>query len=841
MKRRLFILPILAGFVLSGCSFQDLMFWKKKSDDTQQKEEKNDQDQQQEEQNSVVSVSISGSKSELILGETLKLSANVQVTGSAAKTVSWSSNAEAVATVSSTGLVTTKSTGSVTITAKSTVDESKTASVTITVKQPTWSADVIDMFEDTLGEAVPAFYLSSAFTWTDEYYDTYYCMCAEASGNKVSEVAAAMDLIPAYEGMSDGEGGYIYYADTTVMTDYDFYIEVYYYDGATSIDVYLEPAQYDAWPSEVIAAHLTKLGFTTAVLPAFETTEEFVFTCIYAVDNDDNDIVYITAIGGYDSDVSALDYVNLFDDTKYIASYDTEGGYYQLKAKDLSHAVIVYDQYQAYEYDSELGGYVYAGGFEVIVMPYTANYSLEVENNFEMIEVGGSLDLTVLCGDDVPLDAEFTFVSDKPAVATVNDEGHVIGAGAGTATITISYEDKASTTATVYVVDALPSAFSAADLAEFEKIHNVEGIVVPFSKYFESVEYDEQDKVLFALGKDINYEKLDEYYDAMIAAGWTDLYAGSYQGFVDAEMADTLEEAKELVYSMAFGFFFEKEFNTSEGKFVVSSNVYLQTEDEEGEPTVGFEGMLVVSVYDLNFYDYDEAVAELNDYLVGGGLESVPTFPDSLPADRYSVDYDYDDDAYSFIAYGASLSLADLKTGLESVDFVLQTVHVEATQDEEAYDYLDGTSSDGKLLVQAAVFDDVVMMQFKIKRPGAFFDFATLDSTSGSKDGFAFATAVGTNESNQASQYNADSKELRLYIGNTMTISSESDPITSIFISANTCTHPKADGTLTASTGTLNTVEGGYEWTGNAESVTFTVISGKQVHINSISINGVTA
>ena len=39
MKKRLFLLPLLAGFALSGCSIEDLMFWKKSGGNEQQQKE----------------------------------------------------------------------------------------------------------------------------------------------------------------------------------------------------------------------------------------------------------------------------------------------------------------------------------------------------------------------------------------------------------------------------------------------------------------------------------------------------------------------------------------------------------------------------------------------------------------------------------------------------------------------------------------------------------------------------------------------------------------------------------------------------------------------------------
>ena len=116
---------------------------------------------------------------------------------------------------------------------------------------------------------------------------------------------------------------------------------------------------------------------------------------------------------------------------------------------------------------------------------------------------------------------------------------------------------------------------------------------------------------------------------------------------------------------------------------------------------------------------------------------------------------------------------------------------------------------------------------------GATIDFSVCQDTTATVGAYSFTTAVGTNSNNQAPQWNANKNELRLYIGNTLTISS-SDLITSIVFDANTCGESKADGTLVASPGTLAK----FSWTGSANSVTFTVDSGKQVHINKIDLNG---
>ena len=116
---------------------------------------------------------------------------------------------------------------------------------------------------------------------------------------------------------------------------------------------------------------------------------------------------------------------------------------------------------------------------------------------------------------------------------------------------------------------------------------------------------------------------------------------------------------------------------------------------------------------------------------------------------------------------------------------------------------------------------------------GATFDFSVLKDTTGSQKSYSFTTETGTNPNNVAPAYNADKQELRLYIGNTITISGTA-LMTSIVFEANTCDHSNANGTLVADKGTLNS----FSWSGSANEVTFNVNSGKQVHINKIDING---
>lgn len=82
---------------------------------------------------SVTSVSVSKTAEELVIGNTLQLSATVSPSNATDKTVTWSSSNSTVASVSPTGLVTAKAEGSANITASC---SGKSATCKITVKKP---------------------------------------------------------------------------------------------------------------------------------------------------------------------------------------------------------------------------------------------------------------------------------------------------------------------------------------------------------------------------------------------------------------------------------------------------------------------------------------------------------------------------------------------------------------------------------------------------------------------------------------------------------------------------------------------------------------------------------
>ncbi len=81
----------------------------------------------------VLSVTIPGAPTALIVGTTAQLTASVAVVGGAATAVTWSSSASNIATVSASGLVSAVAVGNATITATSVADPTKQGSATIRI------------------------------------------------------------------------------------------------------------------------------------------------------------------------------------------------------------------------------------------------------------------------------------------------------------------------------------------------------------------------------------------------------------------------------------------------------------------------------------------------------------------------------------------------------------------------------------------------------------------------------------------------------------------------------------------------------------------------------------
>ena len=224
-------------------------------------------------------------------------------------------------------------------------------------------------------------------------------------------------------------------------------------------------------------------------------------------------------------------------------------------------------------------------------------------------------------------------------------------------------------------------------------------------------------------------------------------------------------------------------------------------------------------------------VEEANEIFAAMGAEAELVLPDpeaSKVWDSY-CGWDEDYQAY-YLNFTTEMSPSEY-ISLLSDDYIIDT-------DEDG----DPIASNGIYVVGAyldSFGDMVVYIYLDGETPvveGDTVDFSEYDQTSGEFTSFSFNTDVGTNPNKVNPDYNANNAELRLYVGNTLTVSSDEE-MTSIFFDANTCTHSDANGTLNADVGTVTEVEGGFLWEGEATEVTFSVASGKQFHISSFTVS----
>ena len=95
----------------------------------------------------VSSVSISVTAKEIVIGETLQLSATVSPSNATDKTITWSTSSSTVATVSPTGLVTGKAEGTADIKATA---GGKSSTCKVTVKKPTVAVSSVELDETNI-------------------------------------------------------------------------------------------------------------------------------------------------------------------------------------------------------------------------------------------------------------------------------------------------------------------------------------------------------------------------------------------------------------------------------------------------------------------------------------------------------------------------------------------------------------------------------------------------------------------------------------------------------------------------------------------------------------------
>ena len=276
MKKRLLILPLLAGFALSSCSFEDLMFWKKK-DETPGETPSG-------ETASVVSVSVSSPKGKIYTNtEAFTLTATVTVTGNASKSVEWKSSDTSLAVVTAGGKVTPKGAGTVIITATSTFDSTKSGSVSFTINDagyagdliaegyefvPSWPADEIKGLAGVDGIAIEdtkGFYVESG---TTESGIKYLSVACDDSAENAAQIDAAIQNFGSYY---DSDYDLNCYIDPTISYEVDIYetfadeaktqpvIMFDFYQATSYFEGSKETTTDTAW-NEDVAANIAKVS-----------------------------------------------------------------------------------------------------------------------------------------------------------------------------------------------------------------------------------------------------------------------------------------------------------------------------------------------------------------------------------------------------------------------------------------------------------------------------------------------------------------------------------------------------------------------------------------------------
>ena len=153
MKKKLLLFPII-GLLLSGCSFEDIMFWKKKDSDNQQNDNSDPSDPGQDPTNTdpvpVSKIILSEHNLEIEELEQHTLSFTVEPANATYKTIEWSVGNGLVANIAD-GVVTGINEGTTSVTV--TVDNAKsdTCNVTVNKKTPQIHTITSSIVFDNLG------------------------------------------------------------------------------------------------------------------------------------------------------------------------------------------------------------------------------------------------------------------------------------------------------------------------------------------------------------------------------------------------------------------------------------------------------------------------------------------------------------------------------------------------------------------------------------------------------------------------------------------------------------------------------------------------------------------
>lgn len=790
----------------------------------------------------VKSVSINGAVSKMQLNSTGSLSVSVSIIGTISNEVTWSVNNDVISLSSESGssiTITAAKVGTAVITATSVADATKFDSVTI---------NVVD-------EGFDPSFVAQGYTFTRTF---------------------PTEQIKAFI----GEGSYEVVTPSSFSADVGCYYKVVTNDGAEHIEIVLDGVVYEDYAEDLVDSDFTKVYQATSGMEAVDPTG--IYTVAMSADLDeesyedaaptyldfykssdvwaDGTLTTDTAWGEDHIAEGSEDYVDLINDYLVKIPFVAMGAEYEINYVDNSfiRALIEAfggdpseypDEFYICDYtisDSILAGYgeiLKGDGFEELSDEYgtyyVKNFGLESMMIYTGFGEGGNTiyaELGVAILDAWPGSYVDEFVSATigskysiPAYEESEGAAYMMSivpaseeydtyakVDIGEVALTEVQAYFAALESTGYEVEYTPTSEKAYAnwVATKGKIY-IQGILVEnYDEETETYDVNNGTLVLYIMGDDSRHEEpgvyLPESMLAILADGEFDL---------PLEVVE-LESPTFTVTSS------NEEVATVDGLKVtpVAAGETTITVKVDGEE---YEASITLTVSEKSLFEL--AVEDANEIFFNLGAEEELVLPD-LECDDLEGGYIEDDGYYEIYAL-TSVTDEEYAEALKTAGWTIT---------EDSYGYPIATKGDyrvepwnydeGELIIDIYYNSSVV-------GDGVIFDFEEItDPESYEINGFKYVTDKAKGQADPA--WNEAKSELRLYANNTITFTSE-EAMTSIFFSANTCGESKATASfVSASTGTVSAVSGGFLWEGNATEVTLTVSSSGQLHINYIEING---
>ena len=430
----------------------------------------------------VLSVTVDPAELGMVVGDSATLSATVEVTGSASRSVLWASSDATVASVDADGVVTAVGAGTTTVIVTSTFDPSRSATATVTVTaEPTVLSVTVDPAEaallvgdtvDLTATVVVTGGLSQDVTWTSNDPD----VATVDAGGTVTAAAAGTAVVTA---TSDADPSVSGSATVTVTSDasvlsvtidqapFELFV------GATetltaTVVVTGGLAQDVTWTSddETVATVDASSGVVTAV-----ATGDAVITATSVADGSVSDSVVVTVppqvvesvtidqapfelfVGATESlsatvvvSGGASPAVTWSSDDEPVATVDPSSG--EVTAVAAGDAVITATSVANPSVSDSV----------VVTVPEPTVASVAIDGGDATIQVGASRTLTATVTTTGGASPAVTWSSDDTSVATVGeDSGELTGVAVGEAEITAtSVADPSQSASVTVTVTAVP-------------------------------------------------------------------------------------------------------------------------------------------------------------------------------------------------------------------------------------------------------------------------------------------------------------------------------------------------------------------------------------------------